>query len=254
MSLNAIIWALEQAPVDDPTTALVLIALADNANQDGTGSWPPLQTIAHRARCSVRTAQRHLRILEDARIIRQGNQDLVAGYPANRRPVVYDLNLAAARGDNLSPQAARGDTGGQSGVTPVVVRGDTVDHNTVLEPNPKQSIEHSPALFAVPSQPMTEPVESDGFEEFWDAYPRKIAKGDARKAWKSARKDGPAADIIAGAKRYAADPTRTPQYTAYPATWLRATRWQDDGPVGAQSPTMDKTAHHDHWQTGGTFT
>lgn len=259
MSLNAIIWALEQAPVEDPTTALVLIALADNANNDGTGSWPAVQTIALRARCSPRTAQRHLRDLEAANIIRKGNQDLVAGYRADRRPTVYDLNLRAVRGDNLTPRPTeRGVTGGTDGVSPVTERGVTGVTQTVLEPTHKPP-QDTPALFAVPPQPLEVELEGDGFDQFWAVYPRKIAKGDARKAWAAAVKAAKGPNlIIMGAEKYAADPTRTPQFTAYPATWLRAQRWDDEGPAGSsrQGGTMngqDRTAHHDHWTKGGSF-
>ena len=35
MSLRATLWALDDAPTDDPYEALVLIALADHADDDG---------------------------------------------------------------------------------------------------------------------------------------------------------------------------------------------------------------------------
>jgi hypothetical protein len=68
------------------------------------------------------------------------------------------------------------------------------------------------------------------FAAFWDAYPRKVAKGTARKAWRAAvRKVGPK-EIIRAAERYAADPVRkagTAEFTAHPATWLNGERWLD---------------------------
>lgn len=120
MSLRAMLWALNDAPVDDPTTCLVLIALADGANDDGTGAYPSKATMAKRARCSERTVQRHLRELESLSLIRQGDQTLALRFRGDRRPTVYDLNLGLARGDNLTPrEAARGDTGDAHGETPV---------------------------------------------------------------------------------------------------------------------------------------
>lgn len=64
---------------------------------------------------------------------------------------------------------------------------------------------------------------------FWEAYPRKAGKIAARRAWDKALRAGhdPAA-IVAGARRYAADPNREDQYTAHPATWLNAGRWEDE--------------------------
>lgn len=253
------IWAIEQAPVDDPTSTLVLIALADSANDDGTGAWPAVGTLAERARCSPRSVQRHLRLLIDAHLIRAGNQELVAGYRADRRPTVYDLNLSRTRGDRLSPRtdgvtpvAPRGDTGGTDGVTPVTPRGDTGVTQTVLK-HPSNSPEE--LSLNLEPQPMATPITPDGFDSFWGIYPRKIAKADAAKAWRAAVKVADVEAILAGAQRYAADPTRTPQFTAYPATWLRACRWDDVGPTGNQGATMGyANTNHDHWNNGGGFT
>jgi hypothetical protein len=228
MSLKAMLWALNEAPVDDAQTVLVLIGLADNANEDGTGSWPSVQTLAERARCSPRTVQRHLATLKTLHLIREGNQALVAGYRPDRRPVVYDLNLALKRGDNLTPRAERGDTGDVNGVTPVTERGDTCVTQTVQEPLPGTVQGESPPT----PQPLRLVQPDDGFDAFWAAYPRKTAKDAARRAYRSALKRADAATILAGVQRYAADPTRTPQFTAYPATWLNGGRWADEGPAG----------------------
>jgi len=67
------------------------------------------------------------------------------------------------------------------------------------------------------------------FAAFWDAYPRKVAKGTARRAWRAAlaKRFDPKA-IIAAAERYRDDPRRRSSdisYTAHPATWLNGERW-----------------------------
>jgi hypothetical protein len=72
------------------------------------------------------------------------------------------------------------------------------------------------------------PVDDDpGFAAFWDAYPRKSAKGSARRAWSKAITRVSVDTIIAGAARYASDPNREDAFTAHPATWLNAERWDD---------------------------
>lgn len=77
--------------------------------------------------------------------------------------------------------------------------------------------------------------ESAEFVEFYErAYPRREARGDARAAWAKAIKKAPAAVIIAGALRFAADPNRDEAYTPHPATWLNKERWSDD-PLPARS-------------------
>lgn len=75
-------------------------------------------------------------------------------------------------------------------------------------------------------------AEDPAFAEFWDAYPKRVAKGAARKAWDKAIKAGadPKAITLA-ARRYATDPRRSAddiRYTAHPATWLNAERWADE--------------------------
>jgi uncharacterized protein YdaU (DUF1376 family) len=64
------------------------------------------------------------------------------------------------------------------------------------------------------------------FSEFWDAYPKKAAKGDARRAYLKALSRASHAEILAGAKRYKPDPN----FTKNPATWLNADCWLDEVP------------------------
>ena len=67
------------------------------------------------------------------------------------------------------------------------------------------------------------------FDEFWAAYPRKIGKGQARKAWGAAvKKTGPAS-VIAAARRFAESRRgEDPTFTPHPSTWLNGERWNDE--------------------------
>jgi hypothetical protein len=67
----------------------------------------------------------------------------------------------------------------------------------------------------------------DKFNEFWKEYPRKIDRAAAKKAFKSALKRTKFEDIIAGAIAYRNDPSRKPEFTKYPATWLNADAWEN---------------------------
>lgn len=91
MSLKAMLWALNDAPVDDGTAVLVLIGLADNAHEDGTASYPSWKTLSRRARCSTATVRRKLRALEAVGLIKRGDQALAHRLPPSHRTVVYDL-------------------------------------------------------------------------------------------------------------------------------------------------------------------
>jgi hypothetical protein len=70
-----------------------------------------------------------------------------------------------------------------------------------------------------------------GFTEFWTAYPKKRAKGDALKAWTALKPDAP---LLARILHAVESQRETPdwlkaqgRYIPYPATWLRAQRWED---------------------------
>jgi hypothetical protein len=74
----------------------------------------------------------------------------------------------------------------------------------------------------------------EDFDKFWEAYPRKIAKGDARKAWTQTQKIRPELDFILRAIEAQKETWENPKFIPYPATWLRAERWDDE--VQVHSP------------------
>lgn len=245
MSLRAMLWALEDAPVNDTSALVILWALADRASDDGRSAYPSVEWIADRARCSTRTVHRHLRTLEQDGLISRGDQQIVAHFRADHRPVVWDLNLSARRGDNLS----RRDTRDAHGVTPVTERGDTVVTQTV----PLPTGETVPVT--VPSSgPSSEPaILGIAFDQFWSIYPRKVGKEAARKAWmKACRKTAPLT-ILAGAERYRDDRTRVPQYTAHPTTWLNAGRWADEDVARPESLVEADRRSGTQWTHGMDF-
>lgn len=72
-------------------------------------------------------------------------------------------------------------------------------------------------------------AEPDGFPAFWLAYPRKVGKAAALKAYGKALKRTDAAALLAAVTVYA--PTRRgqdPTYTPHPSKWLNDDRWQDE--------------------------
>ena len=108
MSLKAIIWVMEDAPVENHGELAVLYALADRANDDGTAAYPSQEWISYRARCTDRTVRNHLKNLEGREVIRRGDQSLVSHFPVNRRPIVWDLNYRAVRPENWCPENISG--------------------------------------------------------------------------------------------------------------------------------------------------
>lgn len=66
------------------------------------------------------------------------------------------------------------------------------------------------------------------FEEFWEVYPRKVARVAAKASYGRAVRRAKPETILAAAARYRDDPNRTAQYTAHPTTWLNQGRWDDE--------------------------
>lgn len=73
----------------------------------------------------------------------------------------------------------------------------------------------------------TDKEETNEFERFWAAYPRKVGKFAAEKAFRKARKDTPLSAIMAGLVAYRVE---KPAYAdwCHPATFLRQGRWLDE--------------------------
>ena len=68
-----------------------------------------------------------------------------------------------------------------------------------------------------------------GFEEFYEAFPRRIGKGQALKAYRMAMHKTDASTLLNGAKGYAkARQGEDKQFTKHPATWLNGMCWLDE--------------------------
>lgn len=71
-----------------------------------------------------------------------------------------------------------------------------------------------------------------GFERFWSAYPRRVGKQDALKAWRQLNPDEKLVDlIVAGVERWKTCGQWTKDggaFICYPATFIRGRRWEED--------------------------
>lgn len=76
------------------------------------------------------------------------------------------------------------------------------------------------------------------FSEWWQAYPKKVAKGNAVKAYKTAIKKIDHAALVAATVAYAGSVEGAdPKFIPHPASWLNGERW-DDVPVKASSRVL----------------
>lgn len=97
----------------------------------------------------------------------------------------------------------------------------------------------------------------EDFDTFWKSYPRKVAKGDARKAWAQTEKIRPSLDLILEAIENQKNTQQWIEndgiYIPYPATWLRQERWDDEVKIEvpkALSKTMGAIVALEQWKRG----
>lgn len=105
---------------------------------------------------------------------------------------------------------------------------------------------HQPEEIEQPDSVRTTPAWEQRFNRWYSTYPRKQAKGDAKKAWQKINPDDAlVAEMVAAVERQ----KRTQdwqkdggKYIPLPASWLRAERWLDEvGDVAPSTPQRQPT-------------
>ncbi|CAB4139579.1 hypothetical protein UFOVP338_58 [uncultured Caudovirales phage] len=93
----------------------------------------------------------------------------------------------------------------------------------------KEEIEEKPAVVKPIRKPPPKIVTQ--FDDFYQAYPRKIGKQTALKAYDRALKSTTHDAIMQGVLKYKNDiasKKTTPEYIKHPSSWLNAGCWDDD--------------------------
>ena len=182
MSLRAIVWAFAQH-CPTANAKLVLIKLADNANDDGE-CWPSHRRVAEDTGLSRRTVIRYVKLLAEAGLIRLEHRVNGVGNLPNR----YVLRCE----ETSSPLVTRCHYPGDSMSPPLVTAchplGDTVSPKPSIEPKKEEKTD---AIASV------QKTQISG------------AASDARRGTRLSPDWGPSADDIAFAVALGLDPGRT---------------------------------------------
>jgi hypothetical protein len=146
--------------------------------------------------------------------------------------IVYSRRMVRDEAKRLKDQE-NGKTGGNphlnQGVNPPLNGGDKARVRVRGKSTELELEERKPPISPTRSRSLSVIVEPDGFDDFWAAYPRKIGKGQARKAWRAALDKVSAGTIVKACEGY--QWTGSTKYTPHPATWLTGERWADERPV-----------------------
>ncbi|MBA8825315.1 hypothetical protein FHX42_002666 [Saccharopolyspora lacisalsi] len=106
MSGKVMTWVWERSPTKG-TELLMLLAIADNASDDGTDAFPSVRTLARKTRLDERTVQRVIRRLTDEGHLRVEKE---GGRKSNRYAVLMDRESSTPPANRHPRQNATGGT------------------------------------------------------------------------------------------------------------------------------------------------
>lgn len=202
-------WAIElELESLTPTNKLVLLTLANHHNKITQRCYPTHETVARETRLSQRSVVRAVEQLEAMGLIQVVPRHDEAG---RRLANEYYLHV---------PPCHPGVTEPSDTVSPP---------STSYEPkdNPEHLANANSNSGSVLGRRLQLSVAHPEFFEFWQAYPRKLNKHLAAKAWAAANlgRDDVARLCSDIAKRYAGVDR---QFVPYAATYLSQRRWEDE--------------------------
>lgn len=190
----------------------VYAVLAEAANQQQT-SWPSKATIAVRADMSPRTVQRAIAELRDAGWIDVQERSRDNGSQTSN---TYKIRRVP-RDTGVHPPQDTGVSGPETAMSP--------PEPDSGEPDPLvvQTLE-----FIVHPQADEQPLEQH-FATWWDNYPRKVRKPDARRAYvKAIKKISPDRLLEAMVQYRDCDARVQGGFILHPSTWLNQECWNDE--------------------------
>lgn len=213
-----LVEAAMRAPIKMASAKVLMIALAERANDDGE-CWPSVAGLVAATGMSEAQVHRRRRLM-----VEQGWLSVAPRFSeeGRQRSNGYVLNVARLMGEGVTV-----DTGGRVSLLtpPRVSSGDTPKN-----PHKEPSEEYMP----------NRERELTLFAEWWRVYPRRVGRGQAIKAFHGAlKKVEPAALLAATAKAATIFAAGDPKFIPYPATWLNGERWSDEPapkPNGAAKP------------------
>jgi len=197
-------WVLD-APVSDRAIRVYTI-LARYADNDTLQAFPSRLLLSERCRCSVKSVDRAVEELMTVGAIDKQRRVKDGHYQSS----LYTVKRVAA-----SPVTLGGVTRDTRAASPVTHITRTIE----LEPhNENDIIQH--------------------FNTFWDLFPRKLGKGEAKQAFAKAVNTHGHDVVLDGLRRFVDDPNLPPkQFIPRPATWLNQERWDDEPyPEEAKKP------------------
>jgi len=208
MSFQAMAWASKQR-VGGVTGKAILLMLANYADQEGR-CIPGQQKLADECECSPRAIREWLAKFEEMGIVRREERRRDDGYRTSDL-IILSLSSPAPNASEISPA----DNSPENG---------SPENDADLTGTKCRAINRT---YQVNRKDVGKARASDPeFEEWYRHYPHKVGRGQAERAFATARKIASLQDLIDGLHRYVA--TKPAVYAwRNPATWLNGKGWLD---------------------------
>lgn len=237
MSVEAMQWVWKNGP-SDMTERMVLLAIADHADEDGRG-FPSMVGIAEKTCMTERGARGVVRRLEAGGWLKteigggRGGKSVYTVLMKNPEP--QTRNIDATR--NHKPGMTFPEKAETRNVATRNPEGDCTKPGTSVPPNHQGTIKE-------PSNTST--ARQIAFSRFWAAYPKRVEKKGAQAKFEAAVKSGVDPErIISAAEAYAKSDNVRRGFAKHPTTWLNAGCWDDEqaaAPIPQQDPAQAQRA------------
>lgn len=194
-------WVIRGNHFNSASEKLVYLVLADHVDDNGE-CYPSVATIAKESLLSRGTVFKCLNALEEKGLIRRVARTADNGAQQSN---IYYITLNERE---IKPNVA----------DKTVYQASEQPELTTPAPEPEP-------------EPIEEPEEEypSEFTAIWAVYPKHVAKKQALKAWKTARKKTNSAFLLARVQMFATQSAHTEtKYIPNLATWLNGERWNDE--------------------------
>jgi biotin operon repressor len=214
---NKISNLVQTKKIGSLTKKAILMYMADKASDDGSGIWVSKKNMAADLEMTDRAVRIHIKdMIAIGVLVEAGQRQCKTGYTVD-----YTINV---------------DVVGSLGST----REATEQHTPLNDVHPYPCMKFTPTpepRSPKPSkEPSKEPYTSSKddevnyyFDQLWEMYPRKVGKGQARKAYVTASKKIDFFDLLPKLEAYVSTlDGKDKQYMPHLATWLNGERWADE--------------------------
>lgn len=243
MSMALMVQAM-QIKVGNPLRKLVLLKLADNANDKGE-CWPSFQNIADQCEVSVRSVISHISALEEGGFVSRSKRVTTAGQHSNLYKITIpekEVSLTKSRGESPAPPYATpappyaGDSPPYAGDSPppYATPAPRISHSfePVKEPKKKCASDEG-AFFWTSKKKKLKGEKLEWFILFWEAFDFKNGRAGAADSWLEIPdlSESLVSEIVEGAKREArarGDTIANKQTPKWAQGWLTERRWENE--------------------------